>query len=179
MTEASSSASQTYEGCQTLFSDFALDVSGTQLKCHKVILAKSSDFFEALLRNEGDIDTMEVTGGFSLDTVKSFLEYLYSKVEWMPDVEAPKRQFDKKKLTPELLRLADMYQAQTLKSACVAHLEKSLTDENVVDVWVIAERCGGLEELRKQALYYIVKKRDGMTSLPGRTCQRALEQCSN
>merc|ERR1712029_307828 len=126
-------------------------------KCHKFVLFTNSEVFDAMFAEE-----FEETKGnkvkmdnFREETVISFLEYLYSK-------SVPKRTFDRAKLTPELLRMAHMYRVDDLELKCTERLRATLCDENVMDIWMEAERCKN-EALCSTAIKHLCERPRGKT----------------
>ena len=68
-----------HETWDTRWSDFSVVVAtGEELRCHKVLLAKCSPFFDAMLSSnleETKNSKMEAKE-FSLETVRTFLEFV-------------------------------------------------------------------------------------------------------
>ena len=130
------------------FSDFALILKdGQELKCHKVVLAKVSPFFCAMLRQgcvETETNKMKVTE-FEPDTVESLLDYIYAELVLDPVHKHYQRNFDEDRLTPVLLRMSHMYQIINLQDECVKHLMENIEDTNAVDIWSVAETIGHVE----------------------------------
>jgi len=151
------------------FSDFAIVVeNGQEVKCHKVMLAKASPVFRAMLKKdflETKTNKMQMTE-FDSETVQSFLDYIYEDHELVPDQDVYKRNFDKKRLTAELLRFSHMYDVRNLLKKCIEHQKKNVDDTNAVQVWTVAEAIGN-EELREVALEYLTKKKDKLLEVPG------------
>jgi len=162
--------------------DFTLvSKSGKELKCHKFILAENSSVFEAMFNYEFvETKTNQIRiENFDESTVLYFLQYVYSPVngkETMevireavdPDAYIYKRSFDKSKLTLDLLRMGHMYQVQDLKSDCSEHLKEKLSDENVMEVWMVAEECQN-KDLSSSAVDFLVEKPVGgkLEDVPG------------
>ena len=73
-----------YEAWMQKLPDFTLVVdSGEELRCHKSFLAMHSPVFEAMFSSnfkETKADRAEMMG-FSVDTVRRFLEFIYEKTE--------------------------------------------------------------------------------------------------
>jgi len=164
---ASDGVSGTVVSWNQKFSDFTVALeSGEKVKVHRHVLAKESDVFDAMLTQ----DTRENQNKeMSLEhwdeaTAISFLEYLYSgsvedpqtierlKAAFGPNEYIFRRSFDHKKLTVELLKMADMYQVEDLKNDCTEYLKKNLSDENVLDVWM------GTRSLDNESLSVAVTK---------------------
>ena len=150
----------TQEDQRDEFSDFTLVLKdGQKIRCHKIILSKVSPFFSAMLRQdcaETQTNKMEVTQ-FEPDTVKSFVDFLYGILQMIPVGDLYWREFDEKKLTPELLRLSHMYQVKDLEDKCIQYLMKTIEDSVAVDIWSAAETIGN-EDLKKVALNHFGKK---------------------
>ena len=89
------------------FADFALVLKkGTELKCHKFMLAKVSSVFCAMLKQdfiETQTNKMQVTE-FEPETVQSFLDYVYNL-----------NNFDKERLTTDLLNMCQRYKFEDLQ----------------------------------------------------------------
>jgi len=81
--------------------------------------------------------------GFDLETVTSFLQFIYSsgtrsvKVTDLGVDEA--RHFRKGQLNMPLLRLADQYEVRDLKALCVANLKRNRDIKGMLDIWNAAE----------------------------------------
>lgn len=160
----------TQEDQRDEFSDFTLVLkNGQEIKCHKIILSKVSPFFSAMLRQdcaETRTNKMEVTE-FEPDTVKSFVDFLYGILDMIPVGDLYWKEFDEKKLTPELLRLSHMYQVKDLEDKCIQYLMKTIEDSVAVDIWSAAETIGN-EDLKKVALNHFGKKSSGqLLQVPG------------
>ena len=94
----------------TKWADFAIVVkTGEELKCHKVVLAKASTYIEEMLSSQDQQTNKFEVKEFSLETVSSFLEYIYTDYEWVPMQAVYKKQFDQTKFTPELISLCHTY----------------------------------------------------------------------
>jgi len=151
------------------YSDFALVLkNGQELLCHKVKLAEVSPVFRAMLRQncaETQSNKMKVTQ-FGPETVESFLDYVYTDIELVPDQALYQKNFDEERLTPELLRMCHMYGVKNLQNRCVEHLKESIGDINAVDIWSAAEIIGN-DSLKTKALNHLVKKKDKLLEIPG------------
>ena len=102
---------------------------------------------------------------FDSETVQSFMDYIYEDHELVPDQDVYKRNFDKKRLTAELLRFSHMYDVKNLLKKCIEHLMKNVDDTNAVEVWTTAEAVDH-EELKEAALGYLLKKEEDMLKVP-------------
>ena len=112
-------------------SDFTLILdSGERLKCHKFMLAKASPVLKnMLMANMKETRTSEMNmTGFDLETVSCFLQYVYAEESTESRIETFKMMvgFERKffikdlsdKLSPQLMRLAHMYEIQRLVDYC-------------------------------------------------------------
>merc|ERR1719383_1448116 len=59
-----------------------------------------------------------------------------------------------------------MYDVQTLHSKCAAYLKKNICDDNVVDIWIEADRCQD-SDLMECALKYLANKSGEIANVPG------------
>jgi len=150
-----------YEKWGTKWADFSLVVdTGEELSCHKLVLAQCSPFFEAMLSSECEetkANKMKAKD-FNLETVTTFLEYLYAK--------AFEETFDKAKITPELMRLSHMYDVQGLYDLATVHLKNNICDSNAVGILIEAEKIKN-EGLKECAVSYIAHKKEDIANLPG------------
>merc|ERR1711990_1066718 len=102
--------------------DFSIILEeGNEIKVHKYILAQNSKVFETIFNQELEEikNNQVIIDFFDQETVKHFVEYLYAglvndpetkeknTVGVGPDMYIYKRCFDPKKLTFNLLRMAD------------------------------------------------------------------------
>jgi len=161
------------------FTDFGLILeSGEEIKCHKFVLAQNSEVFEAMLTSDmKESKTSQAkVDQFSKETVISFLEYLYTGT--VLDAIAKtmalirnslnankymyKRPFDEEKLTLELLSMAHMYRVKDLEMDCAQHLKETISDDNVMYIWMEAEKCNN-EDLCARAIDHLVERPRGKT----------------
>ena len=150
-------------------SDFTLVTKdGVVIQCHKFMLAKNCPFYAAMLSNnfvEVDKNQANVTD-FKGDIVSAFIEYLYSEKVSKVALELAKkhdpesaltmisRHFPVKKISPQLLEMAQMYQVEDLQNDCCDYLMKNINHDNVVDVWMAARRIES-SALKEAALKHI------------------------
>ena len=138
---------------ETKYTDFCLKVdSGEEFKCHKIMLARSSSFFSAMLENEFQEtkNNCVKVKEFKAETVLHFLEYIYR----VPRDPAAK-EFNPVKFTPDLLNMAHFCDVKYLQDDCIHYLKKNISKENAVGVWLASKRCGN-ESLKESALEYLV-----------------------
>jgi len=137
------------ETWDTRWSDFAIVADSDEvLRCHKVLLAKCSPFFDAMLSSklEETKNSQMEAKEFGLETLKTFLEYVYAK--------AFGEDFDEGKIAPELIRLCHVYQVKGLFDLTMNHLKKNISDSNAVAIWFEAEKIKN-EALQDCAIKYI------------------------
>ena len=140
------------ETWDTKWSDFAIVADSDEvLRCHKVLLAKCSPFFDAMLSSklEETKNSKMEANEFGLETVKTFLEYVYAK--------AFGEDFDEGKIAPELIRLCHVYQVKGLFDLTMNHLKKTICDSNAVAIWFEAENIKN-DDLKDCAIKYIGNK---------------------
>jgi len=158
------------ETWNTEWADFALVTdTGEELKCHKVVLVKESEFFEAMLSSdckEANTNKMKVPN-FSLKTVFTFLEYIYAGLKWDEHLKHYcKTDFDMDKITPELMKMCHIYQVDGLFQECIYQLSLKVSDSNVVSLWIDAEKCEA-KKLKEAAMLHIKRKKRDIANLPG------------
>merc|ERR1712112_516558 len=93
-------------------------------------------------------------------------DYIYADLKHFPNLNMYTKMFDNKRLTPELLRMAHMYEMTITRDSCSKHLLNNIKDSNVIDIWSAAETLGH-DELKKRALDYLGKKGKKMLEVPG------------
>jgi len=148
-------------------------MSGRVEKCCKTLLIQNSEFFKTMMNHEWVESTnnqMKVDQ-FTDETVISFLQYLNSsRNQSAVDEEPPTflRDFNKDKLTLELLSLAHFYQIQDLQSDCVEHLKSIISDKNVIEIWIASERFD-IKSLSKEAMKHLAERPGGkdIQEVPG------------
>jgi len=128
--------------------DFSIILEeGEKIRVHKHVLALNSEEFEAMLTQELEEtkNNEMVLKHFDEGSVVRFLECLYAgvvnnhktieelKAGVGPDRYIYKRSFEREKFTMDLLRMADMYHVEDLKSDCAEYLRRNITDENVIN----------------------------------------------
>merc|ERR1719334_1083700 len=97
--------------------------------------------------------------GFGVETVVNFLQFIYVSedprtVHFSSDqrVFSVIKEFNRNKLTTELLRLAHMWEVKSLQMACVSNLKRNLSFGNAVDIWKTADELN-IQELKLSATY--------------------------
>ena len=76
------------------------------------------------------------------------------------------RRFDEKKFTPELLKMAHIYQMSDLQSDCADYLEQTVSKENAVETWKAAGiSCS--QKLREKALTIMARNHKEGEEIPG------------
>jgi len=134
--------------------DFAFVLkSGQELRCHKFVLATNSPVLDGMLSNDfNETKSNRMTiEHFDEDTVVSFLQYMYAKVfKGQEGVEYERLNFD-------LLRMARYFQVEELQNDCTERLEANICDDNVMSVWMEAEKHG-FERLCSTAIGHLIDR---------------------
>ena len=68
-----------------------------------------------------------------------------------------KRNFPREKFNLELFKIGHMYQVNDLLADCAHHLKSTITDENVMKLWVEGEKCDH-DVLRSAVVDYFVRR---------------------
>jgi len=131
---------------QSKFADCTVACEGREFRCHKNILAGRSTVFDAMFTHDMEenrkskVDIVDLDG----DTVYDMIVYIYSgKVTDMED-----------KATG-LLSAAEKYDLKELKTMCETSLCDTITQDNVLDLLVLAD-LHGASTVRGVALKFIV-----------------------
>ena len=131
---------------QSKFADCTVACEGREFQCHKNILAGRSTVFDAMFTHDMEenrkskVDIVDLDG----DTVYDMIVYIYSgKVTDMED-----------KATG-LLSAAEKYDLKELKTMCETSLCDTITQDNVLDLLVLAD-LHGATTVRGVALKFIV-----------------------
>jgi len=131
------------------FTDVTITCQDQEFNCHKAILAERSSVFEAMFTH-GMKEAMESSvtiKDMDADTCQQMLQFIYSnKVE---DLESN---------AENLLVAADKYDLKELKVLCEDHLCAKLSQDNVLDILVLADiHCAST--LRSWALQFVADNR--------------------
>jgi len=128
-------------------SDFTIICQETPFSCHKVLLAASSEYFEALFRNnENKTETrLDETTPRILEATLNFM----SKGVIPSDID------DK---AMDYVKLADMLGLNLLKNACDIGLVKNLSLENVLETFDIVDKHVRKDEVKQKILAFIKKE---------------------
>jgi speckle-type POZ protein len=130
------------------FSDMEIRARGVAFPAHKVVLAAGSPVFSAMLQSEGF--TEKKTNILKIDdleppVVKEMLRFLYTdRVEKMDE------------LAKDLLVAADKYLMASLKTQCRAELERTITIENCLELFVLAD-THSVSDLKKLAMDFVIQ----------------------
>jgi len=131
------------------FSDFELTSSDDQVfNVHKIILSVRSPVFFAMLSNEMKEAKLNAAKIPNIDgvTLKELLRFIYcSCVENLPEV------------AEDLIQAAEQYQLDKLKKQCLESLIESLSLENVIARFQIADHISDASELFKKSMRMIIK----------------------
>lgn len=130
------------------FSDVHFIVQGQTVYAHRAILYSRSDYFrtmfDAQMRESSEL--MIPIPDVSHDVFLAVMEYLYTR----------KANVRKGQLAVELLKAADMFRLDGLRSYCVIKVEQAITVENVCDIVYIAD-THNTESLKQFCLNFIVQ----------------------
>ena len=129
-------------------SDVKLVCDGQEFPCHKFMLSARSQVFQAMFSSDLEENASEMINieDFDVDTIKSFLKYLYTD------------KFEDDSVNCELLRIADKYDVKGLVQSCVNHIEKKMTLENILEVIYNAFLIDN-KELLKASTEFILENR--------------------
>jgi len=131
------------------FSDFELKSSDDQVfNVHKSVLSVRSPVFFAMLSNEMKEAKLNAAKIPNIDgvTLKELLRFIYySCVENLPEV------------AEDLVQAAEQYQLDKLKKQCLESLIESLTLENVVARYQIADHISDASQLFQKCMNMIMK----------------------
>jgi hypothetical protein len=115
-------------------SDFLIVSDNKEFKCHKNILKARSKVFKNMLVKDHAFQESSsnslILKDVSDEAVEEMLNHVYSGK--IPD--------DQTVLTDDLLKLADMYQLDSLKDACIGNMIDGLEVENCISVYIMIDR---------------------------------------
>ena len=116
--------------------DFLIYCGDDKFPVHRNILKSRSSYFNGLLSNDfAENNTGHIViENMDSDTVKNVIEYMYSGR--LKDLESNSTQ---------LLMAANMYDLPLLKKSCEDELISTMTVDNVVDLFVLAEDHNAVE----------------------------------
>jgi hypothetical protein len=129
-----------------IYCDLTFRIGCEQFPCHRIILASSSPYFQALLTHtfkENSLNSIELRD-IEPQTFSSLLHYIYSG-----QIELDENNVQ------ELLIASDMFQLDEVVKFCCHYLSISLNEKNVLDVWKIANELECLS-LKDDAEHYIL-----------------------
>eukprot|EP00092_Neocalanus_flemingeri_P021032 GFUD01022786.1.p1 GENE.GFUD01022786.1~~GFUD01022786.1.p1 ORF type:complete len:213 (-),score=53.13 GFUD01022786.1:185-823(-) len=112
--------------------DVVIVTNAKEFKCHKNILSARCEFFKNLLAHD-NLETETSTIHLKevpADAVEEVLTYIYTG-------EIPK---DPEILSFDLLRVADMYQLVSLRTACVENILASLDVSSCISTFILMDR---------------------------------------
>jgi len=126
-------------------SDFTIVSGNERFPCHRVLLAATSQYFEALFRNEPS--KKETVMEESPDLVKTLLDFMYKGL-------IPK-DIDEKAM--DLILMSDKYDLDLLTMACETSLVDNLKPDNAVETLITIDKIKHVskEEHRKKVLIFI------------------------
>eukprot|EP00731_Ephydatia_muelleri_P029173 Em0020g817a len=110
---------------EPIFSDVCFLVEGKKIHAHKAILATRCEYFQAMFKsNMDECNKAQIPmEGIAYDTFMALLGFIYTgAISCEPAV------------TVELLKLADMFRLESLKTLCELRIPNLLTDGNVLSI---------------------------------------------
>ncbi|CAF1493739.1 unnamed protein product [Adineta steineri] len=128
------------------YCDLTFIVGCKQFPCHRIILASSSPYFQALLTHtfkENKLDSIELRD-IDSDIFSLLLNYIYSGKIELDDNNVE-----------DILVASDMFQLNEIVQFCCHYLSIGLNEKNVIDVWRIANELQCLE-LKNDAEHYLL-----------------------
>ncbi|CAF0863367.1 unnamed protein product [Adineta ricciae] len=128
------------------YCDLTLIVGSERFPCHRIILASSSPYFQALLTHmfkENGLSSIELHG-IESQTFAILLRYIYSGKIELDD-----------KNVQDLFIASDMFQLNEVVQFCCHYLSISLNEQNVIDVWKLANELECLS-LKADAEQYLI-----------------------
>lgn len=139
------------------YTDLTLDVNDNVFHCHKFMLAKKSDVFDAMFSHDfaETVSNKVVITDLESDAVLEMLRFIYTgKVQQM------------EKVNKMVLAAADKYNIADLKESCEKSLCNSMTVDNVCSLLLLA-RDRVSHELKRRALEFISLNVDSVTNSEG------------
>lgn len=139
------------------FSDCVVACDGREFRCHKNILASRSTVFDAMFTHDMEenrkskVDIVDLDG----DTVHDMVRYIYSGK--VAELEGK---------ATGLLSAAEKYDLKELKTMCETALCDTITQDNVLDLLVLAD-LHGASVVRGLALKFIVDNGKEIVAQPG------------
>jgi len=127
------------------FSDFTVISGNTRFPCHRVILAATSKYFEALFRNEPSKKETEMEE--PPEVVLAMLHFMYKGL--IPE------DIDVKAM--DLILMSDKYDLDLLTKACEMSLVDNLSPENAVETLITIDKIKHVskKEHRNKVLVFI------------------------
>jgi speckle-type POZ protein len=116
---------------------------GVTLNAHKAILiARSPVFLKILTSNMKEAATNIVkVDDFDSKMMRKLLRFIY-----YGEVQ------DLAKIAKDLIYAAEKYEVNQLKEKCIEELVKNVSEENVIETLIIADRISGTEKLLKACI---------------------------
>ena len=121
-----------------VYCDLTFSIGCEKFRCHRIIVASSSPYFQALLTHqfkENHLDTIELAD-IEASTFSQLLQYIYSGKIELDD-----------RNVHDLLIASDMFQMDEIFQFCCHYLSIGLNEENVIETWKIADEleCASLK----------------------------------
>lgn len=128
------------------YCDLTFSVGDKQFPCHRIILASSSPYFQALLTDgfrENNLDLIELHD-IESRIFSTLLLYIYSGT-----IEIDNNNVQ------DILVASDMFQLGEVVEFCCRYLSISLNETNVIDIWKIADELR-LKSLKEEAEHFMI-----------------------
>ena len=139
------------------YTDLILEVDGSTFHCHKFMLARKSDVFDAMFSHDFSEKHANkvVIEDLESEAVLEMLRFIYQgKVMQM------------ERVNKSVLVAADKYNIVDLKESCEKSLCNSMTTENVCSLLLLA-RDRVSSELKKRAVDFISQNIEAVTNSEG------------
>ena len=139
------------------YTDLTLEVNGNVFHCHKFMLAKKSDVFDAMFSHDfaETVSNKVIITDLDSEAVMEMLRFIYTgKVQNM------------EKVNKMVLAAADKYNIADLKESCEKSLCNGMTIDNVCNLLLLA-RDRVSNELKRRALEFISQNVDSVTNSEG------------
>ncbi|KAF7997010.1 hypothetical protein HCN44_005287 [Aphidius gifuensis] len=126
------------------YSDIIIDINGTELKSHKILLAIQSSVFATMIDN--NIDNRIIINDMDIDIAKQMMEFIYTN----------KKPTKIDKYADKLIAIGHKYKMDKLKNMCEDVLFKKITIDNSIKTLIIIDSYG-TKKIKDLIIEYICK----------------------